>query len=68
MNERDEIKICDFGSAKVLDRNGMNSPYVVTQYYRAPELLFSHTNYDTSIDMWGKKIIFVKNSSWNNNI
>lgn len=30
------IKICDFGSSKVIDPNGKNTPYIVSRYYRAP--------------------------------
>lgn len=48
------LKISDLGSAKILDPNGKNTSYVVTQYYRAPELIFSHSNYTTAIDIWGK--------------
>ncbi len=29
-------KICDFGSSKVLDKKGKNTPYIVSRYYRAP--------------------------------
>jgi serine/threonine protein kinase len=47
------LKISDLGSAKVLDQNGKNTSYVVSQYYRAPELILSHSNYTTSIDIWG---------------
>ena len=32
----------------------MNTSYVVSQYYRAPELILSHTNYGAEIDIWGK--------------
>ena len=39
------MKICDFGSSKVLDEHGKNTPYVVSRYYRAPELILSDTNY-----------------------
>lgn len=42
---KDEIKICDFGSSKILDKNGKNTPYVVSRYYRAPELIIGLTNY-----------------------
>ena len=34
-----EVKICDLGAAKVLSEKGMNTPYVVSRYYRAPELI-----------------------------
>ena len=30
------IKICDFGSSKVIDPKGKNTPYRVSRYYRAP--------------------------------
>jgi len=34
-----ELKIADLGAAKVLNPNGLNTPYVVSRYYRAPELI-----------------------------
>ena len=33
-----QVKISDFGTAKFLSQN-INSPFVVSQYYRSPELL-----------------------------
>jgi glycogen synthase kinase 3 beta len=30
------IKICDFGSSKIIDSKGKNTPYIVSRYYRAP--------------------------------
>jgi len=49
-----EIKICDVGSSKILDRSDahMNTPYVVSRYYRAPELILACNKYDFSIDVW----------------
>lgn len=44
-------KLCDFGSAKFLSQK-LNSPYVVTQHYRAPELFLNYSKYDTRIDVW----------------
>ena len=29
MNKEGVVKICDFGSAKVLSENGLNTPYIV---------------------------------------
>ena len=52
--KNDVIKICDLGSAKVI-KNGSrqkNSPYVVSRYYRAPELLLASHKYGLSIDIW----------------
>lgn len=35
------LKIADLGASKVLDTSNkhMNTPYVVSRYYRAPELI-----------------------------
>lgn len=46
------VKLCDFGSAKVLQRNEPNVSYICSRYYRAPELIFGATDYTTSIDVW----------------
>ena len=48
------VKIADLGAAKVLDLSDkrMNTPYVVSRYYRAPELILGSHHYDTSIDVW----------------
>lgn len=48
-----EVQICDVGSSKVLDtKHHMNTPYVVSRYYRAPELIMGSNYYDWSIDVW----------------
>ena len=48
------VRICDVGSSKILDSsdNKMNTPYVVSRYYRAPELILASNDYNTSIDIW----------------
>jgi glycogen synthase kinase 3 beta len=46
------LKICDFGSAKKLQAGEANVSYICSRYYRAPELIFSATDYDSSIDVW----------------
>ena len=49
-----DIRICDVGSSKVLDMDigRVNTPYVVSRYYRAPELILACNKYDLSIDIW----------------
>lgn len=56
-----QIRITDFGLARFMDENtrqGNNkvnpmTEYVVTRWYRAPELLLSPNNpYDEAIDLW----------------
>jgi glycogen synthase kinase 3 beta len=46
------LKLCDFGSAKVLVKNEPNVSYICSRYYRAPELIFGSTTYTTAIDIW----------------
>ncbi|KAM1417979.1 hypothetical protein PS1_021683 [Malus domestica] len=53
MNNRGELKICDFGLAR--QYGSPLKPYthlVVTLWYRAPELLLGAKEYSTAIDMW----------------
>ncbi|XP_038905662.1 glycogen synthase kinase-3 homolog MsK-3 isoform X1 [Benincasa hispida] len=47
-----QLKLCDFGSAKVLVRGEPNIAYICSRYYRAPELIFGATEYTTAIDIW----------------
>ncbi|KAK2076166.1 Shaggy- protein kinase epsilon [Prototheca wickerhamii] len=47
-----ELKLCDFGSAKVLVRGEPNISYICSRYYRAPELIFGATDYTCAIDVW----------------
>ncbi|KAJ6252697.1 glycogen synthase kinase-3 alpha [Anaeramoeba flamelloides] len=47
-----ELKLCDFGSAKILKTGETNTSYICSRHYRAPELIFGATDYDTSIDLW----------------
>ena len=46
------LKLCDFGSAKILVRGEPNVSYICSRYYRAPELIFGATDYSCCIDVW----------------
>lgn len=37
----------------MIDLKGKNTPYIVSRYYRAPELILCISNYTTAIDIWG---------------
>jgi serine/threonine protein kinase len=50
------LKLCDFGSAKILVENEPNVSYICSRYYRAPELIFGATNYTTKIGMYPTSI------------
>ena len=47
-----KIKLCDFGSAKKLIQGQKSLAYICSRYYRAPELIFGSTYYDSQIDVW----------------
>mmetsp|Transcript_18701 Transcript_18701/g.55488 ORF Transcript_18701/g.55488 Transcript_18701/m.55488 type:complete len:379 (-) Transcript_18701:300-1436(-) len=46
------LKLCDFGSAKILVKGEPNVSYICSRYYRAPELIFGATDYSCCIDVW----------------
>ncbi|XP_039069397.1 cyclin-dependent kinase G-2-like isoform X2 [Hibiscus syriacus] len=53
LNNQGELKICDFGMARLY--GSPLKPYttkVVTQWYRAPELLLGAKKYSKAVDMW----------------
>jgi glycogen synthase kinase 3 beta len=60
VSDKGEVKICDFGSSKILDEEGKNTPYIVSRYYRAPELILCLTKYSVSIDVWATGCILAE--------
>ncbi|XAR57927.1 Mitogen-activated protein kinase [Bertholletia excelsa] len=61
VNANCELKICDFGLARTSCDNGQfMTEYVVTRWYRAPELLLCCDNYGSSIDIWSVGCIFAE--------
>ncbi|XP_015889894.1 mitogen-activated protein kinase 7 [Ziziphus jujuba] len=61
VNANCDLKICDFGLARTSKGNGeFMTEYVVTRWYRAPELLLCCDNYGTSIDVWSVGCIFAE--------
>jgi serine/threonine protein kinase len=56
VSENCDLKICDFGLARYVDpADGpaqAMTEYVVTRWYRAPELLLAGDEYTAAIDMW----------------
>ncbi|TQD99351.1 hypothetical protein C1H46_015009 [Malus baccata] len=61
INANCDLKICDFGLARTSGGRGQfMTEYVVTRWYRAPELLLCCDNYGTSIDVWSVGCIFAE--------
>lgn len=55
VNGNCDLKICDFGLARVADpmEDSQNlTIYVATRWYRAPEIILSGGDYSKSVDMW----------------
>lgn len=53
LNASCDLKIADFGLARTsTESNNFMTEYVVTRWYRAPELLLSCDTYDSAIDVW----------------
>ena len=47
------VKICDFGSAKVIDDGDeTNISRIVARCYRPPEIALASSDYTSAIDMW----------------
>jgi len=61
VNPDGRLKISDFGLARddfTIDP-GKKTPYVVTRWYRAPEVLFQE-EYDRKVDVWSTGCIFAE--------
>jgi mitogen-activated protein kinase 1/3 len=56
INSDCSVKICDFGLARNVETDEeIDAPlteYVVTRWYRAPEVVVSAQHYNESVDMW----------------
>mmetsp|Transcript_44325 Transcript_44325/g.86718 ORF Transcript_44325/g.86718 Transcript_44325/m.86718 type:complete len:397 (-) Transcript_44325:31-1221(-) len=56
LNSSCELKICDFGLARGVSMHEEAeyelTEYVVTRWYRAPEVMCSCSDYDVKIDVW----------------
>ena len=65
VNRDCELKICDFGLARGVGPSATGTQqqlteYVVTRWYRAPELLVSSSSYGPAIDVWSVGCIFAE--------
>lgn len=60
VNKECEVKICDFGLARIDTASGIGglplesnlTEYVATRWYRAPEIMLLLTRYSTAVDLW----------------
>ena len=57
------LKVCDFGLARTFDPCNKVKQYtswVVTLWYRAPELLLGKDTYNQAVDIWSVGCIFAE--------
>jgi serine/threonine protein kinase len=63
VNANCDLTICDFGLARGVEAENDNeelTEYVVTRWYRAPELLCNWPHYDKTVDVWSVGCIFAE--------
>ncbi|XP_034028078.1 STKc_p38 domain-containing protein [Thalassophryne amazonica] len=58
VNENCELKILDFGLARHTESE--MTGYVVTRWYRAPEVIFNWMHYSQTVDVWSAACILVE--------
>ncbi|CAG0889577.1 unnamed protein product [Darwinula stevensoni] len=59
VTETGQLKLADFGKARVYDFHMMLTPVVTTLWYRAPEVLLN-SPYASPVDMWSCGCIFAE--------
>ena len=52
LSQNCDLKICDFGLSRGLDYNVELTEYVVTRWYRAPEIILNANEYGKPVDIW----------------
>ncbi|KAL6556415.1 Mitogen-activated protein kinase mmk2 [Orobanche gracilis] len=60
LNANCDLKIGDFGLARKTCETDFMTEYVVTRWYRAPELLLNCSDYTAAIDVWSAGCILVE--------
>lgn len=62
VNSNCDLAICDFGLARGISESGDTklTEYVVTRWYRAPELLCESEIYGSPVDVWAVGCIFAE--------
>lgn len=60
LNKNCDLKICDLGLARGFGMGGELTEYVVTRWYRAPEIILDASHYSKAIDIWSAGCIFAE--------
>jgi serine/threonine protein kinase len=63
VNVNCDLRICDYGLSRQFDEQDANlifTDYVVTRWYRPPELLLMNKRYTPAVDIWSVGCIFAE--------
>jgi len=61
LNKDCTLKICDFGLARGYEETTTTlTEYVVTRWYRAPEVILNASHYTNALDVWSLGCIFAE--------
>ena len=63
INANSDVKICDFGLARIVDADESTpyyTSYVATRWYRAPEIILEKGRYSKAIDVWSAGCILAE--------
>ncbi len=60
LNKNCDLKICDLGLARGFEICDNLTEYVVTRWYRAPEVILNASHYTKAIDIWSVGCIFAE--------
>ena len=61
LNKNCDLKVCDFGLARGYEETTTTlTEYVVTRWYRAPEVILNASHYTYAIDCWSIGCIFAE--------
>ncbi|KAH7440091.1 hypothetical protein KP509_04G090800 [Ceratopteris richardii] len=60
INANCDLRLCDFGLARTTSETDFMTEYVVTRWYRAPELLLNAAEYTSAIDIWSVGCIYME--------
>lgn len=57
-NENCDLVLCDFGFAREVEGDADMTEYVITRFYRAPEVMLSSHKYTAAVDIWSAGCTF----------
>ena len=55
-----DVHICDFGLARRETHDALLTKYIVTRWYRPPEILLCKQQYGTAVDVWSAGCVFAE--------